>query len=176
MAALFLEAPVTFIKSFSGTIPLPPSLICSSPTSKKTAHLRLQIFRPVLSREISSQTFPTQNKILLPPTVLVAPKSQDDPCLADKLGSRKPSAMNTIIQRGGNLAVRYLDLSYSLSFVLFSFFFFNISEHIHPAPPRGKRLHLRLQVFVLFCTARSTNPQACAAQNIILLPPTPLVT
>ena len=81
LAASLLEAPVTFIKSFSGTIamrPLPPDQIFSYSTSREISPSSPLDFHSLLSSEISSQACPAQNIVLLPPTPLVTSRSPDD--------------------------------------------------------------------------------------------------
>ena len=76
LTASLLEAPVTFIKSFSGTItmkPLPPNQIFSSSTSREISPSSPSDFH-----QISSQACPAQNIVLLPPTPLVTSSSPDD--------------------------------------------------------------------------------------------------
>ena len=81
LAASLLEVPVTFIKSFSGTIatkPLPPDQIFSYSTSREISPSSPSDFHSLLSSEISSQACPAQNIVLLPPTPLVTSRSPDD--------------------------------------------------------------------------------------------------
>ena len=81
LAASLLEAPVTFIKSFSGTIamkPFPPDQIFSYSTSRKISPSSLSDFHSLLSSEISCQACPAQNIVLLPPTPLVTSRSPDN--------------------------------------------------------------------------------------------------
>ena len=76
-----LEAPVTFIESFSGTIamkPLPPDQIFSYSTSREICPSSPSDFHSLLSSEISCQACPAQNIVLLPPTPLVTSRSPDD--------------------------------------------------------------------------------------------------
>ena len=62
-----LEAPVTFIESFSGTIamkPLPPDQIFSYSTSREISPSSPSDFHSLLSSEISCQACPAQNIVL----------------------------------------------------------------------------------------------------------------
>ena len=79
LAASLIEAPVTFIKSFSGTIamkPLSPDEIFSNSTSTEISPSSPSDFHSLLSSEISSEACPAQN-IVLPPNPLVTSRSPD---------------------------------------------------------------------------------------------------
>ena len=81
LAVSLLEVPVTFIKSFSGTIAmksLPPDQIFSNSTSREISPFSSSDFHSLLSSEISCQACPAQNIVLLPPTPLVTSRSPDD--------------------------------------------------------------------------------------------------